>query len=49
MLIFAISFANPPFIVRLTVLKINKLVGNKDCPTLNIIKHGLSEHFKVLI
>ncbi|MGYP000404102056 len=49
MLIFALSFTNPAYKVELVVLKINKLAGNKDCPKLNIIKHGLSEHFKVLI
>ena len=47
--IFALSFTNPAYKVELVVLKINKLAGNKDCPKLNIIKHGLSEHFKVLI
>ena len=49
MLIFALSFTNPAYKVELVVLKINKLEANKDCPKLNIIKHGLSEHFKVLI
>jgi hypothetical protein len=49
MLIFAVSFINPPFTVGMMVLKINNFASNKDCPELNIIKHGLSEHFKVLI
>ncbi len=49
MLIFALSFTNPAYKVELMVLKINNFASNKDCPELNIIKHGLSEHFKVLI
>ena len=42
------QIVSPAYIVGLTVLKINKLAGNKDCPELNFIKHGYQNTLKYL-